>query len=190
MLSGIFLILLFSGCSDNNEITNPESGLNPEKDFQSLSKNGAIVVNGWYEGEEIYYIDAGPEEGVTERGKNQLYIIGSSPRLYQPQVVLFIPGEPGYSPHWNVNLVHTAAGKTVQDIINGGYAADNYNITGGKNLLFDDAEDIMDAEAAGIVTIDQPGIVVLCPIVSEHAADAPGNTEEPDDEFPPFPDTF
>jgi hypothetical protein len=190
VLSGIFLILLFSGCSDNNEITNPESGLNPEKDFQSLSKNGAIVVNGWYEGEEIYYIDAGPEEGVTERGENQLYIIGSSPRLYQPQVVLFIPGEPGYSPHWNVNLVHTVAGKTVQDIINGGYAAENYNITGGKNLLFDDAEDIMDAEAAGIVTIDQPGIVVLCPIVSEDAADAPGNTELPDDEFPPFPDTF
>ncbi|MEJ2618372.1 MAG: hypothetical protein P8Z35_25680 [Ignavibacteriaceae bacterium] len=167
-----------------------ESGLNPDKDFQSLSKNGAIVVNGWYEGEEIYYIDAGPEEGITERGENQLYIIGSSPRLYQPQVVLFIPGEPGYSPHWNVNLVHTAAGKTVQDIINGGYAAENYNITGGKNLLFDDAEDIMDAEAAGIVTIDQPGIVVLCPIVSEHAADAPGNTELPDDEFPPFPNTF
>ncbi|HWQ84524.1 MAG TPA: hypothetical protein VN363_08165 [Anaerolineales bacterium] len=55
--------------------------------------------------------------------------------------------------------------------------------------LFDDAEDILGAEAAGLVTIETPGVVVLCPIVSEEAAEAPGNTQSSED-FPPFPDTF
>ena len=31
------------------------------------------TVNGWYEGEEIYYIDQGIEEGVTGRGENDIY---------------------------------------------------------------------------------------------------------------------
>jgi hypothetical protein len=189
VLSGIILALVIAGCSDNSQITNPEPNLSVENDIPTMP-NGATVVNGWYEEEEIYYIDNGPEEGVTERGENQLYIIGSEPRQYQPQVVLFIPGEAGYSPHWNVNLVHTAADKTIQDIIDGGYAAESYHITGGENVLFDDAEDILDAETAGIVTIEHPGVVVLCPIVSEQSADAPGNTEAPEDEFPAFPDTF
>jgi hypothetical protein len=189
IISGIILTFLIAGCLDNNKITNPESSLNQEKDVNSLAKDGVTVVNGWYEGEEIYYI-VGAVEGVTELGENQLYIIGTAPRQFQPQVVLFVPGEAGYSPHWNVNLVHTAAGKTIQDIIDGGYAAENYNITGGRNVLFDDAQDIMDAESAGIITIEKPGVVVLCPIVPEQTADAPGNTEGPDDEFPAFPPTF
>jgi hypothetical protein len=29
---------------------------------------GATTANGWYEGEEIYYILHGVEEGVTQRG--------------------------------------------------------------------------------------------------------------------------
>ena len=33
---------------------------------------GVITANGWYEGEEIYYIDLGPEANVTERGPNQI----------------------------------------------------------------------------------------------------------------------
>ena len=154
---------------------------------QPVSAN-VITVNGWYEGEEIYYIDKGVEEGVTERGENQLYVIGSMPRQYQPQVVLFIPGEPGYSPHWNVNFVHTASGKTLADILASPYASEHFVSEG---VLFDDAKDILDAAAAGLVTIDQPGVVVLCPVISEEGAEAPGNGVEPaPEEFPPFPDTF
>jgi hypothetical protein len=77
---------------------------------------GATTANGWYEGEEIYYILRGLEAGVTERGENDLYLIGGD-RVYQANVAEFIPGEPGYSPHWNVNVVHTAAGKTLDDIL-------------------------------------------------------------------------
>lgn len=144
---------------------------------------GVSTANGWYEGQEIYYIDQGVEEGVTELGPNQIYLIGGN-RAYQAQVVLHIPGEPGYSPHWNVNVVHTAPGKTLADILASPYASENY-----PEALFDDVEDILGAEAAGLVTIDHPGVVVLCPIISEQGADAPGNIPLSED-FPPFPDTF
>ena len=121
--------------------------------------------------EEIYYILRGVEEGVTERGENDLYLIGGD-RAYQANVAEFIPGEPGYSPHWNVNVVHTADGMTLDDILDSPYVSAHY-----PEALFDDVEDILDAEADGLITIDHPGVVVLCPIISEKGAEAPGNTE-------------
>jgi hypothetical protein len=144
---------------------------------------GRDTANGWYEGEEIYYLNLGEEEGVTARGENDIYLIGGN-RVYQAQVVEFLPGEAGYSPHWNVNLVNTASGVTVADILDSGFASEHY-----PEALFDDVEDILAAKEAGLVTIAQPGVVVLCPIVSEKAADAPGNNALPE-EFQPFPDTF
>ena len=144
---------------------------------------GATTANGWYEGEEIYYIDGGLEKGVSERGENQIYLIGGD-RVYQAQVVLHIPGEPGYSPHWNVNVVNTAEGVTLADILASPYVSGHY-----PEALFDDVEDILGAEEDGLVTIVQPGLVVLCPIISVKGAEAPGNNELPE-EFLPFPDTF
>ncbi len=144
---------------------------------------GATTANGWYEGEEIYYILGGVEEGVTQRGENDLYLIGGD-RAYQANVAEFIPGEAGYTPHWNVNVVHTAPGKTLADILASPYVSAHY-----PEALFDDVEDILDAQAAGLVVIEHPGVVVLCPIISEKGAEAPGNVELSED-FPPFPDTF
>jgi len=144
---------------------------------------GATTANGWYEGEEIYYILGGVEEGVTQRGENDLYLIGGD-RAFQANVAEFIPGEAGYTPHWNVNVVHTAPGKTLADILASPYVSAHY-----PEALFDDVEDILDAQAAGLVVIDHPGVVVLCPIISEKGAEAPGNVEL-SEEFPPFPDTF
>jgi hypothetical protein len=146
---------------------------------------GATTANGWYEGEEIYYILGGVEEGVTQRGNNDLYLIGGD-RTYQANVAEFIPGEAGYTPHWNVNVVNTAAGITLDDILASSFVSEHF---GEEGVLFDDVEDILAAEAAGLVTIAHPGVVVLCPIVSEEAAEAPGNTQLSED-FPPFPDTF
>lgn len=144
---------------------------------------GVDTANGWYEGEEIYYIDHGVEEGVTARGENDIYLIGGN-RLYQAQVVEFIPGEAGYSPHWNANLVHTAEGVTVDDILASPFASAHY-----PEALFDDVEDILGAEAAGLVTIDHLGVVVLCPVISEQGAESPGNNPLSED-FLPFPETF
>ena len=143
---------------------------------------GATTANGWYEGEEIYYILGGVEEGVS-RGENDLYLIGGD-RAFQANVAEFIPGEAGYSPHWNVNVVHTAEGVTLADILASDYVSDHY-----PEALFDDVEDILDAQTAGLVTIAHPGVVVLCPVISEQGAEAPGNTELTE-VFPPFADTF
>lgn len=145
---------------------------------------GKNTANGWYEGEEIYYIDQGREEGVTERGQNDIYLIGGD-REWQAQVVEFIPGEPGYSPHWNAHLVNTAAGVTVADIVASPYVSEHY-----PEALFDDVQDILDAEEAGLVTITRLGVVVLCPIISEKAAEAPGNNALSEDFPRPWPDTF
>jgi hypothetical protein len=144
---------------------------------------GATTANGWYEGEEIYYILGGFEEAIPEQAYNQLYLIGGD-RAFQANVAEFIPGEAGYTPHWFVNVVHTAEGVTLGDILASGFASDHY-----PEALFDDVGDILAAEAAGLVTIEQPGLVVLCPVISEQGAEAPGNTELPE-LFPPFPDTF
>ena len=150
----------------------------------AFAKGGATTANGWYEGEEIYYILGGVED-VTERGFNQLYLIGGD-REFQANVALFIPGEAGYSPHWNVNVVHTEAGVTLDDILATPFVSEHYATEG---VLFDDVEDILAAQEEGLVFVDRPGVVVLCPIISEKGAEAPGNTELPED-FLPFPDTF
>ena len=148
-----------------------------------FTPSGVLTANGWYEEEEIYYVLRGVEEGVTERGENDLYLIGGD-RTYQANVAEFIPGEPGYSPHWNVNMVNTAEGVTLADILASPYVSAHY-----PEALFDDVEDILDAEADGLITIVHPGAVVLCPIISEQGAEAPGNTQL-SEVFIPFPDTF
>ena len=83
-----------------------------------------------------------------------------------------------------MNVVQTAEGKTLQDILLSPFASDHY-----PEALFDDVEDIMGAWAAGLIEIDHPGVVVLCPVISEKGAEAPGNTELSED-FPSFPETF
>jgi hypothetical protein len=82
--------------------------------------------------------------------------------------------------------VHTAPGVTLADILASPYVSEHYATEG---VLFDDVGDILGAEEDGLVTIEEPGVIVLCPIISERAADAPGNTPLPED-FPPFPATF
>ncbi|WP_336359767.1 hypothetical protein [Haladaptatus sp. ZSTT2] len=150
----------------------------------AAASRGVRTANGWYEEEEIYYIDQGLEEGVTERGENDIYLIGGD-RVLQAQVVEFIPGERGYSPHWNANLVNTAAGVTVADIAASPYVSEHY-----PEALFDDVADIRAARDAGLVTITKLGVVVLCPIISEEGAEAPGNTQLSEDFPRPWPETF
>lgn len=181
--SFMLVFALAVGCSDQSSVLDPMSQSNDHSGFMGLSK-GAMVANGWYEEEEIYYIDHGVEEGVTERGENDIYLIGGN-RAYQAQVVEFIPGESGYSPHWNAQLVHTAEGITTADIAASPYASDHY-----PEALFDDVADILAAESAGLVEVQELGVVVLCPVVSEEVAEAPGNTELSEDFPRPWPDTF
>jgi len=183
LIASVFIV---TGCSD---ISAPESDLNLQEPSPVLSTppghTGVLTANGWYEEEEIYYILNGAEEGVTMRGENDIYLIGGD-RRYQANVVEFIPGEPGYSPHWNVYFVHSAEGVTVQDILDSGYASSHFDSEG---VLFDDVRDLRAALQAGLVIFERPGVVVHCPIISEKGAEAPGNTELPE-VFEPFGETF
>lgn len=186
LLPLVAIVALFgTACSDMQDATGPEAQAAEDVlNFRVVpdpQTNATLSANGWYEGDEIYYLLLGIEEGVTQRGRNDIYFIGGD-RQHQGNVVLFIPGERGYSPHWNVNLVHTAAGVTVQDIIDAGLASEHFDDEG---VLFDDVEDIEAAEDQGLVETVQPGIVVLCPIVPEVGAEAPGINELPE-LFEPF----
>ena len=182
--------LFLMGCDNPGEVTGPAAELSAAPGAVLAADpmgppafTGVLTANGWYEGEEIYYLDLGPEAGVTKRGENDLYLIGGN-RKYQANVAEFIPGEPGYSPHWNIHLVNTAEGVTLADILASPYVSAHY-----PEALFDDVDDILAAEDAGLVTTTALPVVVLCPIVSENATDAPGNTPLSED-FPDFPDTF
>jgi hypothetical protein len=178
-------VLFMAACGD---VTGPEPTPAPlaQQDVLTLAPEdvggGVLTANGWYEEEEIYYILGGIED-ATQRGENDLYLIGGD-RAYQANVAEFIPGEAGYTPHWNVNVVHTAPGRTLGDILASPYVSTHY-----PEALFDDVEDILDAWAAGLVTVEHPGVVVLCPVIPEAQAEAPGNTPLSED-FPAFPDTF
>ena len=138
---------------------------------------GVTTNNGWYNGEQIYYIDRGVEKKAERQHLSDIFLIGGN-RVYQANVVETIPGVPGYSPHWDVAIVHTAEGVTVQDIINAGLASDHFEWDG---VLFDNIVDILEAEFEGLVTITEPGVIVLCSIVSVSAADAPGQVQASED---------
>lgn len=186
--AGAILITMISlsGCEQADDV-NPQNGQQFATFDAGISdaatRGGATTANGWYEEVEIYYIDNGVETGVTQRGENDIYLIGGN-RMYQANVVEFIPGESGYTPHWNVNIVSTAEGVMLADILASPYASAHY-----PDALFDDVEDILGAQAAGLVDIVHPGVVVNCPIISAQGAEAPGNTEASED-FMTFPDTF
>ncbi len=141
-----------------------------------LAHAGSPIPNGWYNGTEIYYIDQGLEKQSERKSASDIFLIGGN-RLHQANVVLTVPGDPGYSPHWDVNVVHTATGVTVQDLINAGLASPRFTADG---VVFDDARKILEAERRGLVTIVEPGLVVLCPIVSESVAHTNGHGEAPE----------
>jgi len=142
-----------------------------------------LTTNGWFNGTEIYYLDQGVEQHPEPAHLADIFLIGGD-RVYQANIVDTVPGVEGYSPHWDVNIVNTAPGKTLDDILASPFASSEYPVA-----LFDSVEDIWGAEAAGLVTVFEPGVVVLCPIVPLAAADAPGLTAKPED-FPGFPQEF
>ena len=137
----------------------------------SLAHAGKLITNGYFGGQEIYYIDQGLEKKSSRNHTSDIYLIGGN-RVYQANVVATIPGQPGYSPHWDVVVVNTAPGVTVGDITSSGLA--------GNGVLFDSAENILEAARRGLVTLTEPGLVVLCPIVSAATANANGHSVAPE----------
>jgi hypothetical protein len=83
---GLCGLLLLAGCGDTDVVApaaDDDLALSP---MLSMHRGGGVTTaNGWYEEEEIYYVLLGVEEGVTQRGENDLYLIGGD-RVYQANV--------------------------------------------------------------------------------------------------------
>jgi LPXTG-motif cell wall-anchored protein len=121
----------------------------------TLSEGGAPLVQGWYQGQEVYYFDFG--ENTVAAAPIYAFITGfddsGAPVFVEGQhnVIDVIPGDEGYSAFWYVNLV------TVPE----GYEANT--ITSVEAVL-----------ASGYDTV-QPGLLVNCPVL--RTAEAPAAEE-------------
>lgn len=126
----------------------------------------------WAEGKEIYFIhteasDAGVAEKLTEMMKSPVILVpsltnvpdeslanvyvftngleGSGPFGFQADVFDSPPGTDGYSPLRRLNVIAWVDGSTARE------------------LKF--AAEVLDGEAAGELTIKQPGVVINMPFV-------------------------
>ena len=109
-------------------------------------ENGEQLVQGWNKGEAVFYPDFGPNQPAAipiwvfitgmDSGGNPQFLEG------QNNIIDSIPGDPGYSAFWLVNLV------TVDDA---------YEPNSIKSAA--------DVVAAGF-EIATPGLVVNCPVVN------------------------
>ncbi len=121
----------------------------------TLSEGGAPLVQGWYQGQEVYYFDFGQNTEAT--APIYAFITGfddsGAPVFVEGQhnVIDVIPGDAGYSAFWYVNLV----------MVPEGYEANT--ITSVEAVL-----------ASGYETV-QPGLLVNCPVL--RTAEAPAAEE-------------
>ncbi len=124
----------------------------------TLAEGGAPLVQGWYEGEPIYYFDFGPNPrtsapiyafitGLDDEGNPQ-FVEG------QHNVIGVIPGDAGYSDFWWVNLV----------VVPEGYEANS--ITSVEEVMASGYE------------MRQPGLLVNCPVLRTDEATAAGAVDE------------
>ena len=134
-----------------------------------LAQAGGPIVTGWFGGHILNYVDQGPAKDSFKNGASQIYLIGGN-RVYQANVLATVQGVPGFNPNWNLNVVHTAPGVVVQDIINAGLASPFFS---GQGVVFDNVNNIIEAVRRGLVSIQMPGIIVLCPVVSDNKTPIP-----------------
>ena len=132
---------------------------------------GGDIVTGWFGGLQLNYIDQGFSMDSTKKSASPIYLISGN-RVYQANVLGSVQGEPDFNPHWNVNIVHTAPGVTVQDIIAAGLSS---SLFASRGVLFDDFLPILEAVRRGLVRLDTPGLIVLCPVVSDNKTPLPDN---------------
>lgn len=118
----------------------------------TLTEGGAPLVQGWYQGQEVYYFDFGQNPPMTapiyalitgfDAQNNPQFVEG------QNNIIGVVPGDEGYSAFWNVNLVQVP-----QD-----YEANTLQ----------SVEAVMEAG----YEIVEPGLLVNCPVLRTAAAQA------------------
>lgn len=159
---------------DAEQATQDEMGGMGEMGTEETTDQFAPLVRGLYEGGEAFFIhteasDAQVASMLTEMMGGPLVVVvselaqapeallaqvyvfrngieGGGPFGYQPDIFDSVPGDNGYRPLRAVNLV-------------------SWEEDANPRVL-SSLDELLDAEAAGEVTITQPGIVVNMPILS------------------------
>jgi LPXTG-motif cell wall-anchored protein len=127
----------------------PVVALNSTLAEPSPATGSTRITQGWYKGREVHYFDFGPAPdhtlpifafitGMDAKGNPQ-FVPG------QHNIIDVIPGMPGYSPFWDVNLVKVPAGYKANSITSAAEVAQS-----GYQIL-------------------HPGLVVNCPVVRTDA---------------------
>ena len=116
-------------------------------------------TKGWYKGREVHYFDFGPNPAFTVPIFAFITGIGAdgTPQFVagQHNIIDVLPGQPGYSAFWDVNLVKVPAGYKANSIT----SADAVKKSGYE--------------------IVHPGIVVNCPVIRTADAMMGGGMEQP-----------
>jgi hypothetical protein len=99
---------------------------------------------GFYKGQMVAYLDLGPIKLKPGNVVAPIFAFTNG-TADQRNVIDVVPGDEGYTPLWEVNMVTWAAGVTPRTLRS--------------------ASEVEAAVAAGEVTLAQPGIVVNCPVV-------------------------
>jgi hypothetical protein len=102
------------------------------------------ATEGFYRGQTIEYLDFGP---VKLKPGNKLADLWSVTNGVEGQydIVDVVPGQKGYTPLWDVNLVTWKEGSTPRKLSSAGA--------------------VRKALAAGELTVKQAGLVVNCPVI-------------------------
>jgi hypothetical protein len=99
---------------------------------------------GFYKGQMVAYLDLGPVK--LKQGNTVAPIFAfTNGTADQRNVIDVVPGDDGYTPLWEVNMVTWAVGVAPRTLRS--------------------ASEVQAAIAAGEATVAQPGIVVNCPVV-------------------------
>jgi hypothetical protein len=109
-------------------------------------------IPAWYEGERVTFtvvndnvVDVDRE--TLEEVANPLFAFGPPGNQPQADIISFVPGEAGYSPWWEVYMVTVLNGR---------------NVTTNP---FTSVDELLDAEAAGQVRIDETETFFLCQVL-------------------------
>lgn len=130
-----------TGLVVNCPVVNPDA---------TLTGSSAEPILGWYRGRDVFYFDHGVRsatEGsvVLDAPIYAFFREDGSAVAGQRNVIDVLPGMAGYSDLWRV----------VSVTVDGDYVANSLT----------DAQDILDAETAGDVTLETTDIYVNCPVV-------------------------
>ena len=102
------------------------------------------ATEGFYRGQTVEYLDFGPIKLKAGNKVAPIWSVTNGPED-QYNIIDVVPGQKGYTPLWDVNLVTWKSGATIRKLTS--------------------AAAVRKALAMGEVSVKDPGIIVNCPVI-------------------------